>query len=233
VIERDVRAQAERFGLSPDHVLDLVEVSPVMKPGPFGVDEATRDAIARQMRTLALTRPEVVRDPSALKLAPREAWDHMQGLLAAGQRVEAEAFQRAHADAVEVGKRAATRDMARTIEDRGARETRVQNRAEKRLALEHYNAEDKQWLEHGERTGHFPGGPRADRADPSAHRGAQPEAGRPPGRRGCGRVRTWPRDARAVGCGANTEARLCPRIPLARDPRGGWSGRIAGQHYQW
>jgi len=82
----------------------------------------------------------------------------MQTLLAAGRRAEAEAFQRSHAEAVEVGKVAVTRDLAECIEATHAREGRAQRRIEKRLQLERWNAEDQASLDHAARTGYLPGG---------------------------------------------------------------------------
>jgi hypothetical protein len=155
-IEAAIREKAQKVGLSPDHVLDHVDVSLSMAPSPLGLHDSTLAAIDQQVRSLALNRPDLVRDPSALKLAPREAYDHLTSLVAAGRRADAEAFQRRHHEAIAIGKAAAIRDDNEARSARDECERRIMSLREQIARKSAVYAEVRKDAEHAEKYGVMP-----------------------------------------------------------------------------
>jgi hypothetical protein len=155
--ERCRREEAEAVGLAPDAVLDLVSyVPPTLEE--FGASASTREQYRRELRALALARPEHVRDPAALKLSPSEAAAQFGDLVAQGRQADALAFQARYPDAVAAGRAAAARqahDAAVAAHRRGLTLNGLRNRlVDARAAAQ----SDAHALGHLAATGVWPGG---------------------------------------------------------------------------
>jgi hypothetical protein len=146
-IAATIRDEAERVGLAPsDAVLDAIDVTPGLAPSLFSsLPDSMLAEIRSGVRAFALDHPEHVRDPAAIKLSPREAWEHALKLRSEGRRAEADAFQLRNADAIEAARRVVARE-AQAAQIAEHRRTLQANALRDKLARARWSLQDAEKL---------------------------------------------------------------------------------------
>lgn len=146
-LEFNARRAAERLGLSPTHIMALLDLS-ALPSALIGVHDSAAAEIDRQLRTIALDRPDLMRPGAPLPASSREVYEHWQGLHSAGRTREADAFGKRHADAIAQARPVVAREMQQAHDEAARREWLAGRRMDALRKARHEVAEEQSYLDH-------------------------------------------------------------------------------------